>query len=113
MSPASDAYSNWPPSVHERIEQQWGVLIEAAPFFASLNAETRTSIWRVWACSEFAARYCVQKTCQFEHIVQSDRLEKKHNSDSFTARLNALFMDIANEAELMQRLREVRNEEMF
>jgi len=113
MSPASDAYSNWPPSVHERIEQQWGVLIEAAPFFASLNAETRTSIWRVWASSEFAARYCVQKTCQFEHIVQSDRLEKKHNSDSFTARLNALFMDIANEAELMQRLREVRNEEMF
>ncbi len=102
-----------PSAVRDRLEQQWASLVEAASFFDSLDVKDRESIQWVWACSEFAARYCLRNPTQFKHILQSGRLEEGHDSERFTVRLNDLFADIAGESELMQRLREVRNEEMF
>jgi len=113
MSPDFDTYVGWPPAVKERIEQQWASLSADAPFFASVSDEARDQILRVLAHSEFAARYCTRNPSLFKSILQSGRLDKKHGSDIFNSRLSQIFTDIVGEAELMQCLRRIRNEEMF
>ncbi len=100
-------------AVKERVEHQWATLIEREIFFASLDVRVQASIWKVWAYSEFAARYCIHNSSCFQRILQSGRLNRKHDSDRFTVRLNRLFADTVDEGELMQRLRKIRNEEMF
>jgi glutamate-ammonia-ligase adenylyltransferase len=113
MSRANNFPSVWPAGVFERVEQHWTSLEEVSPFFASVDDKVRNSIQRVWACSEFAAHYCIHNPSQFERIFQSGRLEKKHDSTFFAVQLGEFFADIADEIVLMQRLREIRNEEMF
>ena len=113
MSHVTDYSPAWPPTVRERVEQPWATLEQAAPFFVSLESGAQISIRWVWACSEFDARYCIRNPAQFERIWHSGRLEEAHDPDRFSAYLNAAFADIADEAALMRRLRELRNEEMF
>jgi glutamate-ammonia-ligase adenylyltransferase len=99
--------------MHERIEQQWLGLAEIAPFFTSLDAENQRLIQWVWACSDYFARYCLRHPAEFERIWCSGRLQKRHDTALFMAYLSEAFADIGDEAVLMRRLREVRNEVMI
>jgi len=70
------------------------------------------SLARVWACSEFVARYCIQHPKRFAEFAASGALTRSLGRESLMDAVLSELEGISDEREMLARLRSVRNREL-
>jgi glutamate-ammonia-ligase adenylyltransferase len=99
-----------PASLQQLAHQRWQQFQQQAPQAArqlALLGETTNRLQYTWAHSEFVFNQCLSQPELIQNLYQSGQLEAKQLNYSHL--LKQQLIDIDNEAELMQRLRQFRN----
>ncbi len=90
--------------------QQFRDLCVERDVITELGAERVT---RAFICSEFIAQTCIRQPRLLAELLDSGDLRGSYDTSALTARLAGQLADVANEALLMQRLRQFRRREML
>ena len=105
--------SDLPPVLAAQVEEQLERFRDQPGGGAALeDPAVSSSLARVWACSDFVARYCVKHPGRFATLVRSGALSRSFGRESLMVALSSELDDIADEQEMISRLRQARNREL-
>jgi glutamate-ammonia-ligase adenylyltransferase len=89
--------------------QQFRDACAARDLIAEIGSELVT---RAFVCSEFIAHNCIRHPLVLAELLDSGDLRAHYDAATLAKRLAQQLTDVANEASLMQRLRQIRRREM-
>ena len=104
-----------PAALHEELQRHWDDYLKAegidpaAPLPASVAPAL---VARVWACSRFVARWCLQYPQAFQALAADGWLSEEPPAQPVAERIREALAPCEDEAGLMRALRQLRNREM-
>jgi len=75
--------------------------------------ELKSVLFRVWACSPMIAHSCVRQPEQFLDMLHNGDLHRDFRPEEYRQRLQQQLLKVADEATLMDQLRDFRHREIF
>lgn len=115
MSEFDHALTQVPPALREDVARYWQdflIRVEQAGLSFPSDLEILNQLTRVWACSDFVARSCVQAPGMLADLLTSGDLVTSYTPEDYPNRLNRYLVEVGDEAQLGVVLRRFRRREM-
>ncbi len=115
MRDISPYLANIPDAFHNKLNVQWeryrAAQEEAGCF--PLDTSVLNTLFHVWACSDFAAKFCIKNPAILAEMLAEDVFTRQNGIKEYTKQLQVPLRSVENEAQLMTLLRKERNRELF
>jgi glutamate-ammonia-ligase adenylyltransferase len=111
-----DQLAELPAVLRPTIEAHWQHFCASLNEFAADTPEAERGLQRlprVWACSEFVARTCLQEPQLLLELIESKDLAHRYRNDELALRVKQDAAAAADEADLKRRLRAHRRRELL
>ena len=107
---------NLPSWVYEKFKETWDAFFKsskAASINISIDQETLSALQRVWPCSDFVAKNCIQHPELLHSLIATGDLKRRYDKNEYDERVEKALANVDNISELKKILRDTRRREML
>jgi len=107
---------NLPSWAYEKFKEIWDAFLKSskdASISTSIDPEILLALHRVWPCSDFVARNCVQRPELLHNLIFTGDLKRRYDENEYNERLVKALAGVDSIPELKKILRDTRRREML